>query len=336
MRGASRCHSVVRRGQDFLGLPGGGEKAVHRRALAACECAVERITDDRHRAFGTEPLHDLVHADRAAEAFAFEVGTEVPERQRRFMFALQRLLGQQRRRAIDDAGLLPEIEAGPPRKSLQQQPALVQGAARDGELAPLEVSDVFDGRLRRHHHGAERAGRRIEHQAVAERALARDPQPVRQHQVGGAALERDLAGLGRRQLDRIDLQVELAVEPMRADDVEFPGERASALHRHADALRRGGIYGCQCRSHERGAEKVRNMLDPEHCRTMPQPLPDANAAAAPSAPNPKFALIVRQNPIANFGFKRGTKIIELLAGPWIPKFANEGAAQLMRTSESDH
>ena len=76
----------------------------------------------------------------------------------------------------------------------------------------------------------------IEHEIVAERALARDPQPVRQHHVGRAALERDLAGFGRGELERLDLQVGFAVEAMRLDDVELPRQRAGALHREPDAI----------------------------------------------------------------------------------------------------
>ena len=79
---------------------------------------------------------------------------------------------------------------------LQQQPALVERAAGDGELAALEIGERLDRRLRRHHHRAERAGRGIEHQLVAERALARHPQPVRQHHVGGAAASAILPASG--------------------------------------------------------------------------------------------------------------------------------------------
>ena len=106
------------------------------------------------------------------------------------------------------------------RQPLQQQPALVERAAGDGELAALEIGDLVDRRPRRRHHGAERARRRIEDEVVAERAFARDPQPVRQHHVGRAALERDLAGLGRGELERLDPQIGFAVEAVRLDDVE--------------------------------------------------------------------------------------------------------------------
>ena len=113
-----------------------------------------------------------------------------------------------------------EIDPRASRQPLQQQPALVERAAGDGELAALEIGDLVDRRPRRRHHGAERARRRIEDEVVAERAFARDPQPVRQHHVGRAALERDLAGLGRGELERLDPQIGFAVEAVRLDDVE--------------------------------------------------------------------------------------------------------------------
>ena len=103
-------------------------------------------------------------------------------------------------------------------------------------LRPLRSAIDRHRRVRRHHDGAERARRRIEYEAVAERALTRDPQPVRQHHVGGAALERDLAGFGRGKLDGVDLQTGFAVEPVRPDDIEFPRQRAGALHGEPDAV----------------------------------------------------------------------------------------------------
>ena len=113
------------------------EETIDGRAVARRPAAVEGVADDRHRALGAERLHDLRDRDRAPEPPAFEVGAEVPEGQRGVGFALQRLLRQQRRSAIDDAGLPPEVETGAPCQRLQQNPALVEGAAGDSEaLAP--------------------------------------------------------------------------------------------------------------------------------------------------------------------------------------------------------
>src|SRR5712692_1410169 len=215
----------LRRSEDFFRLTGGVEKAVDGGSVARGPGTVEGIADDRDRPLGAEALHDTVHGDGALEPFAFELGAEVPEGQGGVDLALQRLLRQQRRRAVDDRRLLAEIDAGAPRQCLQQEPALVERAARNGELLALEIGDVSDGRLPRHHDGAERARRRMEDQAVAERALPRHPQPVREHEIGRAALERDLAGLGRGELDGLDLEIEPAIEAMRLDDVELPRQR---------------------------------------------------------------------------------------------------------------
>src|SRR6266576_536906 len=62
----------------------------------------------------------------------------------------------------------------------------------------------------------------IKDEIIAERTLARDPKPIRKHEVGRAALERDLAGSGRSELDGIDRKIKLAIEPVRPDDVELP------------------------------------------------------------------------------------------------------------------
>ena len=120
---------------------------------------------------------------------------------------------------------------------LQQQPALVDRTAGDRELAPLRSASVWIGDDGRHHHRAERAGIGIERQLGAELAFARHPQPVRDHDVGIAGAQRDLAGLGARELDHLDREISLLVEPVRADDGQFPGEGSGLLHRNADGLR---------------------------------------------------------------------------------------------------
>ncbi len=58
----------------------------------------------------------------------------------------------------------------------------------------------------RHHHRAERARIGIERQLGAELALARHPQPVRDHHVGAAAAQRDLAGLGAGEFGDLQRQ----------------------------------------------------------------------------------------------------------------------------------
>ena len=184
--------------------------------VARSPAAVERIADDRDRGLGAELAHHVLNRNGAGEALALELGGKIPEGQRGVLLALQCLLRQQRRRAVDECRLLPEIETRSQCERLEQEPALVEWAAGDRQFPAFEVWRCPDRRLRRHHHGAKRRGRRIEHELVAERTFARHPQPVRQHQVDRAALERDLAGFGRGQLHPLDIEVELPVEPVRA------------------------------------------------------------------------------------------------------------------------
>src|SRR5215831_7029058 len=53
-----------------------------------------------------------------------------------------------------------------------------------------------------------------------------------------------------------------------------------------------------------------------------------------SAPNPKFAQRCREA-IANFGFKRGTRSIDISSVPLVPKFASEPAAMLCELRNRD-
>src|SRR6266545_5814140 len=122
-------------GVNFLGLAGGVEEAVDRRFVAGRPAAVERISDDRDRRLGAELAHHAGDFDGALEALAFEVGAEIPERERAVVLPLLGLLGQERRRAIDDGSLAAQVEAGAARESLEEEPALVERAAGDRELS---------------------------------------------------------------------------------------------------------------------------------------------------------------------------------------------------------
>ena len=265
-----------RRGEDLLGLEGGIEEAVDRGFAARCEDAVESVADDRHRPAGAEARHDIVHGDGASESFTFQLGAEIPEGQRRIGLALQRLLRQQRGRAVDDRRLPAEIGTGTPRHGLQQEPALVERAAGDRELPAAEIGDLADRRVRRHHDSAERARRRVKDQAVAECALARHPQPVRQHEVGRAAFEGDLAGFGRGKLDGFDGKVGPAVETIGLDDVQLPGQRSRSLHRNTNAVGRSSA-GRLAGKHDDGGKHVTQHR--EHGSTMPHHPSLANAGA---------------------------------------------------------
>src|SRR5262244_4651002 len=142
-------------GEKTLGFARGLEKTIDRGFVAGAPRAVEGIADDRDRSPGAELPHYARDLDRAPEAVAFKVGAEVPERERRVLLALQRLLREKRWRAVDNRRLAPQVETGAAREPLKQEPALVERAAGDRELFALQVGDARDRRVRRHHHGAE-------------------------------------------------------------------------------------------------------------------------------------------------------------------------------------
>src|SRR5262249_1795154 len=82
----------LRGGEKPLGFACGVEKTIDRGFVASAPGAVEGIADDRDRRLGAELPHHAGDLDRALEAVAFEIGAEVPERERCVLFALQRLL----------------------------------------------------------------------------------------------------------------------------------------------------------------------------------------------------------------------------------------------------
>ena len=106
----------------------------------------------------------------------------------------------------------------------------------------------------RHHDGAERARIRIKNQVVAERAFARDPEPVRQHEVRGTALERDLAGLGAGEFGYVDIEIGLLVEAVSADDLQLPRQRSGLLR----AMRmRSAATACEAANPSTAASAIR-------------------------------------------------------------------------------
>ena len=133
----------LRRSEDVLGLPRGVEEAVDARArLRAAQRAVERIADDRDRAFRAEALHHVVHGDgaplspllsRSAQKFQnVSVASISP------CSAFSTAAAARRRRCV---ACFLQIDAGAARQRLQQQPALVERAAGDGELLAFEIGD---------------------------------------------------------------------------------------------------------------------------------------------------------------------------------------------------
>ncbi len=226
---------VLRCGHDLLGIARGGEEAVDGGTVAGSEGAVEGVADDRHRALGAQALHHGVHGERAAKPLAFQLGAEVPECEGGVSLALQGLLREQRRGTVDHCCVLLEVDAAAPRQRLQQQPALVDRPARHRELAAFEVGEPADLRACRHHNRTQHARRGIEDDRVAERTLARHPQPIGQHEIGRAAPKRDLARFRRGKLDRLDVEIALAVEAVGPDHIELPRQRAGFLHRKTNA-----------------------------------------------------------------------------------------------------
>src|SRR6202048_1093079 len=226
-------------GQDFFCLMYCREKSLGSGGIAAGPIAVEGVTDDRDRSLRPEATYDVFHRNRTAEPSVLELGAKIPVGQGRVCLSLERLLRQQRRRTVDDDGLLSKIDACAQRKRLEQKPALVERTARDGELLVLEVEDAADRRLRRCHHRAKRGRSRIKHECIAKRALASNPQPIGENEVDRAALERHLARFGRCKLAGIDDKVKFPFNAVPFDDVKFPRQGSGLLHGDANAISLG-------------------------------------------------------------------------------------------------
>jgi len=91
------------------------------------------------------------------------------------LLAAKRLCCQQGRRTINDVRF--RLQVGPVllQRGLQQQPAFVDGSARDRELATPEIGQSSYRRCTRHHHGAERARIGVESEPCADVAFAGNP-----------------------------------------------------------------------------------------------------------------------------------------------------------------
>ena len=136
-----------------------------------------------------------------------------------------------------------EIKPDAAGEGAQHQPALVERAASDADLAALEVLDAANGGIAGDHDGAERGCVGRELQAAAKGALARNKHDIGEDHIRGAADQRDLARLGRGQFRHDQVKAGFFREAMGLDDVELPRERAGFLRRDAQALRRAQRAG---------------------------------------------------------------------------------------------
>jgi hypothetical protein len=205
------------------------------------EPAIEHIADRRDRSPRSELLLDIGDFDQPRESARFEIGAKIPVFERRIDLALRGLFRQERRRAVDHICRAPQIETGAARPCLQQQPAFVERPAGNRKLPPDEVAQAGDALRRIGNDRADRARIGIKHKVRAETALARNPQPIRDNDVGGATAQCNDRRVERRDIDDLQVEIGLSVEPLRADDADFPRKRAGLLH--GDPQLVGGVRG---------------------------------------------------------------------------------------------
>ena len=136
----------------------------------------EDETDHGHLAFRTKLAHDILKADQLCETVRFEARRVRPKIEHGIDLALLGSFVEKRRRAEFLGRVSTEIEIrGPKRIGDDQEPTLVEWAAGDTELLPLEVGERFDGRVGGHHDSAERRGEGNEGEVGAAGTLARHP-----------------------------------------------------------------------------------------------------------------------------------------------------------------
>ena len=166
----------------------------------------------------------------------------MPEIDYRRQFAPQHQLVQQRRRGESGFDLARQVAL----VALaiicpQQQPALVDRAARDAELAPRQVGRRDDTGVGPDHDRAGSGRVRVKHVVGAVPASPRDPDEIGHDHVHRARLQRDRGRVFRPEAGHLELETVLAIEPVLANDVEFPVDRAEL--EYADPQRRRGRSG---------------------------------------------------------------------------------------------
>ena len=118
------------------------DEAVDRALVAGCKLLGKRVADQRDRFVQPECRLRIAHVEDPAIALSLQPGAEIPEIEARVGFALLQFLKDQRRRAVLERRLALEIDALADRGRLDNQPALVERAAGDGENPALR-SPIF-------------------------------------------------------------------------------------------------------------------------------------------------------------------------------------------------
>src|SRR6516162_1018950 len=182
--------------ENLVGPSGRTQKTIDGSGMRGNKALGKDIADRGDRLGQAEFGLCVAHIVEPAITLALQPRTEIPEIQAGLRFTLPQLLVEKRWGTEHQTRLSRKIDATPPRCRAHDQPALVERAARDRERAPLYVRELVNRRIRLHHDRADCGGIRIEFERPAERALARNPEPVDDSDVDRSAVESKLAGFG--------------------------------------------------------------------------------------------------------------------------------------------
>ena len=257
-------------------LTRGGNETVDQRGVLLGPVLREGVADIGHAGADPQRADRVLHRQDAARAGGLGLGRERPVGQQRIQPPGLHLLGQQRRRAetLVRGGVDVDAEALR-RVGAQNEPALVERTAGDAERVSRQIGHVVHRRIGGRDQGAHGVGERDQGPVRAGAALTRHPQPIDHDHVDLAGLQRDLRGLRRSQLHRLDRDMRCGVQCMVADHVDFPRHRAEAQHADADrrhwcgADRHGG--GRKRRAQQRAPRNAHKVFLPEVCGIIPAP-----------------------------------------------------------------
>jgi hypothetical protein len=138
---------------------------------------------------------------------------------------------------------------------LEEEPVLVEGAARDADALAREVADLPDRRVRRHHHGA--LGRRVGNEPDL---LPLVPEARREEKIGHdhvdlPAQERDPGGVVGRQPHGFEPVARRLVEPGAADRLGLPRDGSERQHADPDDRGRRGANPAREQSRRRSRQQ---------------------------------------------------------------------------------